>query len=88
MRIERCSMVALARLAPAKPPTYRYSAAKSEMTSQPRRESLYNSANTKRYVAEALAGAGSPLAGPRCDCTSETATASVMPQPTRACISY
>lgn len=28
------------------------------MTSQSRRDSLYNSANTKRYVAESLAGAG------------------------------
>jgi hypothetical protein len=58
MRIERYSMVVLARFAPAKPPTYRYDAAKSEMASQPRRASLYNSANTKRYVAEALAVSG------------------------------
>ena len=55
MRIERCSVVALARLAPAKPATCRHARAKSEMTSQLHRESLYSSANTKRYVAEALA---------------------------------
>lgn len=36
----------------------RYAAAKSEMTSQPRRDSLYNSANTSRYIAEALAVSG------------------------------
>jgi len=35
-----------------------YTAARSEMTSQTRRESLYNSANTKRYVAEASAASG------------------------------
>jgi hypothetical protein len=63
MRIERCSVVPLARLAPAKPPTCRYVAAKSEMTSQPRRESLYNSANTKRYVAEALVVSRLPAGG-------------------------
>jgi hypothetical protein len=32
----------------------RYDAAKSEMASQLRRDSLYNSARTNRYVAEAL----------------------------------
>jgi hypothetical protein len=33
----------------------KYAAAKSEMMSQPRRDSLYNAANTRRYIAEALA---------------------------------
>jgi hypothetical protein len=41
----------------------RYAAAKSEMTSQLRRESLYNSANTKRYVAEAVAVSGLAAGG-------------------------
>jgi hypothetical protein len=41
----------------------RYDEAKSEMTSQPRRNSLYNSANTKRYVAEALAVSGLAAGG-------------------------
>lgn len=36
----------------------RYSAAKSEMMSQSRRDSLYNSATTDRYVAEAFALTG------------------------------
>ena len=40
-----------------------YDAAKSEMTSQPRRSSLYSTANTKRYVAEALAVTGLGVAG-------------------------
>ena len=63
MGIERCFVVALARLAPAKPPTCRYAAAKSEVTSQLRRESVYNSANTKRYVAGALAVSGLAAGG-------------------------
>jgi anti-sigma-K factor RskA len=33
----------------------RYHAARSETTSMPRRDSLYSSANTHRYIAEALA---------------------------------
>jgi hypothetical protein len=41
----------------------KYDAAKSEMRSQPRRDSLYSSANTKRYVAEALATSGVAVAG-------------------------
>ena len=41
----------------------KYDAAKSEMRSQPRRDSLYSSANTKRYVAEALAASGLAAAG-------------------------
>jgi hypothetical protein len=41
----------------------RYAAANAEMTSQPRRESLYNSANTKRYVAEAIAVSGLAAGG-------------------------
>src|SRR6185369_4363777 len=41
----------------------RYNEAKSEMTSQSRRDSLYNSANTKRYVAEALAVSGLAAGG-------------------------
>jgi len=41
----------------------KYDAAKSEMTSQSRRDSLYSSANTKRYVAEALATTGLAAAG-------------------------
>lgn len=41
----------------------KYDAAKSEMTSQPRRESLYDAANTRRYVAEALAVTGLAAAG-------------------------
>jgi hypothetical protein len=40
-----------------------YDKAKAEMTSQSRRDSLYNSANTKRYVAESFAGAGVVAAG-------------------------
>jgi len=40
-----------------------YDEAKSEMTSQPRRASLYNSANTKRYLAEALAVSGLAAGG-------------------------
>lgn len=36
----------------------RYDAAKSELTSRPRRDSLYSSANTNRYIAEALAASG------------------------------
>lgn len=40
-----------------------YDAAKSEMTSQSRRDSLYNSANTKRYVAEAFAVSGLAAGG-------------------------
>ena len=40
-----------------------YTAAKSEMTSQLRRDTLYHSANTKRYVAEGLAAAGLAAAG-------------------------
>ena len=36
----------------------RYDAAKSEMTSRPRRDSLYHSANTNRYIAETLAASG------------------------------
>jgi len=56
-------VVALARLVPAEPATCRYTTAKSEMTTQPRRDSLYNSANTKRYVAEALAVSGLAAGG-------------------------
>ncbi len=41
----------------------RYDAAKSEMTSRPRRDSLYNSANTNRYIAEALAASGLAAGG-------------------------
>jgi hypothetical protein len=41
----------------------KYDAAKSEMTSQPRRNSLYNSATTKRYVAQALAVGGLAAGG-------------------------
>lgn len=41
----------------------KYDAAKSEMMSQPRRESLYNSANTKRYAAEAFAVSGIATCG-------------------------
>jgi hypothetical protein len=41
----------------------RYDAAKSEMTSQARRDSLYSSANTRRYVAEALVAGGLGAAG-------------------------
>lgn len=40
-----------------------YDAAKSEMTSQSRRESLYNSANTGRHVAQALALSGLAAGG-------------------------
>jgi hypothetical protein len=41
----------------------KYDAAKSEMTSQPRRDSLYNSANTTRYVAEVIAVSGFAAGG-------------------------
>jgi hypothetical protein len=41
----------------------RYDAAKSEITNGPLRESLYNSANTNRYVAEALAASGLAAVG-------------------------
>jgi len=41
----------------------RYDAAKSELTSQARRDSLYNAANTRRYVAEALAVGGLAAGG-------------------------
>jgi hypothetical protein len=41
----------------------RYAAAKSEMTSQLRRDSLYDAANTKRYVAEAIAVSGLATGG-------------------------
>jgi len=40
-----------------------YSDAKAEMTSQARRDSLYNSANDKRYAAEGLVVAGAATAG-------------------------
>jgi hypothetical protein len=40
-----------------------YNDAKAEMTSQSRRDSLYSSANTKRYVAEGMAFAGIAAAG-------------------------
>jgi len=40
-----------------------YDAAKSEMTSQLRRDSLFNSANTKRYVAETIAVSGLAAGG-------------------------
>ncbi len=40
-----------------------YNDAKAEMTSQARRDSLYGSANDKRYVAEGLAVAGLAAAG-------------------------
>jgi serine/threonine-protein kinase len=41
----------------------RYAAAKSEMVSQPQRDSLYNAANTGRYLAEALAVSGLAACG-------------------------
>ncbi len=41
----------------------KYDAAKSEMVSQPRRDSLYDAANTRRYVAEGLAVSGIAVAG-------------------------
>jgi hypothetical protein len=41
----------------------RYNDAKAEMMSQPRRDSLYNSANTRRYVAEGLAAGGIAAGG-------------------------
>jgi hypothetical protein len=41
----------------------RYDAAKAEMMSQPRRDSLYSAANTRRYVAEALAVGGLAAGG-------------------------
>jgi hypothetical protein len=40
-----------------------YNAAKAETTSQARRDSLYSSANTKRYVGEALLLGGAAAAG-------------------------
>jgi tetratricopeptide (TPR) repeat protein len=40
-----------------------YAAAKSEMASQPRRDSLYNAANTKRHAAEAFAATGLAAGG-------------------------
>jgi hypothetical protein len=40
-----------------------YAAAKSEMVSQPRRDSLYNAANTKRHVSEAFAVCGLAAGG-------------------------
>ncbi|HEX3475783.1 MAG TPA: hypothetical protein VHT91_12205 [Kofleriaceae bacterium] len=41
----------------------RYDAAKSEVTSRPRRDSLYDSANTNRYIAEAVAASGLAVGG-------------------------
>ena len=41
----------------------RYDAAKAEMMSQPRRDSLYSAANTRRYVGEALAVGGLAAGG-------------------------
>jgi hypothetical protein len=41
----------------------KYGAAKSEMTSQSRRDSLYDSANTRRFAAEALAAGGFAAGG-------------------------
>lgn len=41
----------------------RYAAAKAEMTNQLRRDSLYNSANTKRYIAEGIAASGLAAGG-------------------------
>lgn len=41
----------------------RYNAAKAEMTSQLRRDTLYNSANTRRYVAEGIAASGLAAGG-------------------------
>jgi hypothetical protein len=41
----------------------RYDAAKSEMTSQSRRDSLYNSANSRRHVADAFAVTGLAAGG-------------------------
>ncbi len=41
----------------------RYAAAKSEMTSQPRRDSLYNTANTKRHAALAFGASGLAAGG-------------------------
>jgi tetratricopeptide (TPR) repeat protein len=41
----------------------RYAAAKSEMVSQPRRDSLYSAANTRRHVAEAFAVGGLAAGG-------------------------
>jgi hypothetical protein len=40
-----------------------YDDAKAEMTDQARRDSLYNSANTKHYVAQGMAVAGVGCAG-------------------------
>src|SRR5262249_8804286 len=40
-----------------------YDAAKSEMTSKPHRDALYSSANTHRYIAEALAASGLAAGG-------------------------
>ncbi|HEX8111441.1 MAG TPA: hypothetical protein VF516_27110 [Kofleriaceae bacterium] len=41
----------------------KYSAAKSEMRSQPQRDSLYHAANTRRYLAEAFAVSGLAAGG-------------------------
>jgi hypothetical protein len=41
----------------------RYAAAKSEMVSQSRRDSLYSSANTKRHAALAFAASGVAAGG-------------------------
>jgi hypothetical protein len=41
----------------------RYNAAKAEMMSQPRRDSRYSAANTRRYVAEGLAVSGLAAGG-------------------------
>jgi hypothetical protein len=41
----------------------RYDAAKSEMTSRSRRDSLYDAANTRRYIAQAFAVTGLAAAG-------------------------
>lgn len=40
-----------------------YNSAKAEMASQPRRDSLYDSANTKRHVGEVLAVGGLAAGG-------------------------
>ena len=47
----------------AKRTEYEYDDAKAEMTSQARRDDLYNSANTKRYVAEGMVVAGAASIG-------------------------
>ena len=41
----------------------RYDAAKAEMMSEPRQDSLYSAANTRRYVSEALAVGGLAAGG-------------------------